>query len=92
MKQPKISDLELDIQGTKSMRKNMGKNKKVKITIYFDIDIITAVKQMANKQGSPYQTLLNKIVKDALLSKNQQEDRLDQLEKEIKKIKRTLAA
>ena len=91
MKQPKMSDLKYDKAGTEKMRKSMAKTKKVKITINFDANILDEVRAMAEKMGTPYQTLLNKIVKDALIKKNANESRLDRLERELKKLKKQIA-
>ncbi len=91
MKQPKMSDLKLDKKGTKAMRNSMAKSKKVKITINFDADILDQVKILAESMGSPYQTLLNKLVKDSLVKKSAEESRLDRLEKEIKALKKKVA-
>ena len=66
----------------------MAQSSKVKITINFDADILGEIKKMANDMGAPYQTLLNKIVKDSLKRKKAEESRLDRLEKEIKALKK----
>ena len=63
----------------------------MKITINFDASILDEVKEMAERMGSPYQTLLNKIVKDSLDQKKLEEKRLDRLEKEIEKLKKKIA-
>jgi len=91
MKQPKMSDLKKDKKGTKAMREAMAKSKKVKITINFDSDILDEIKKLADEIGSPYQTLLNKMVKDSLARKKDEESRLDRLEKEIKALKKKIA-
>lgn len=91
MKQPKMSNLKIDKKGTKAMRKKMAEAKKVKITINFDADILDEIKKMANDMGSPYQTLLNKIVRDSVKQKKTQESRLDRLEKELKALKKKIA-
>ena len=87
-----MSDLKPDKAGTKKIRESISKTKKVKITINFDAEILTQVKSMSDETGVPYQTLLNKIVKEALLQKNSESSRLDRLEKEIKKLKKKIAA
>lgn len=92
MKQPKLSDLKVDIKGTKAVRKMMAKAKKVKITINLDEDLLSELRRMAESMGTPYQTLLNKVLKDALLSKVDEGSRLDRLEREIERLKKTLAA
>ena len=91
MKQPKMSDLKYDSSGTQKMRKAMAKQKKVKITINFDADILDEIRKMAEDMGTPYQTLLNKIVRDSLLKKKADETRLDRLERELKKLKKKIA-
>ena len=92
MKQPKMSDLKINKKNTKTIRKKMAESKKVKITINFDADVLGEIKQMAEDLGSPYQTLLNKIVKDAVKTKSLKETRLDRLEKEIKALKKKVAS
>jgi predicted DNA binding CopG/RHH family protein len=92
MKQPKLSDLKVDTKGTKSIRKMMTKSKKVKITINVDEDLLQELRRMAESMGTPYQTLLNKVLKDAVLSKIEDGSRLDRLEREIERLKKKLAA
>ncbi len=92
MKEPKLNNLKLDKNGTKETRKAFAKNPKVRVTIHFDADLLTLVKKMAEQVGAPYQTLLNKILRDALLKKSSEESRLDKLEQELLKIKKKLAA
>jgi len=91
VKQPKLSDLKVDEKGTKAVRKKMEESTKVKITINFDSDVLAQIKEMADEMGSPYQTLLNKIVKDSLKRKKAEESRLDRLEKEIQALKKKVS-
>lgn len=91
MKQPKMSNLKIDKKGTKAMRKKVTETKKVKITINFDSDILDEIKKLADDMGSPYQTLLNKLVRDSLVKKRAEEDRLSRLEKEVKALKKKIA-
>ena len=88
MKQPKISDLKMNQRGTLAIRKKAKATKKIKITINFDADILGEVKKLAKDTGSPYQTLLNKIVRDSLKEKMVREDRLSSLEKEVRALKK----
>lgn len=92
MKQPKLSDLKVDTKGTKAIRKLMTKSKKVKITINVDEDLLQELRRMAESMGTPYQTLLNKVLKDAVLSKIEDGSRLDRLERELERLKKKLAA
>ena len=91
MKQPKMSNLKIDKRGTKSMRDAMAKSKKVKITINFDADVLDEVKRLAEDTGAPYQTLLNKLLKDSLIKKKAEESRLDKLEKVVRALKKKIA-
>lgn len=91
MKQPKLNNLKIDKKGTKAIRDEITKSKKVKITINFDAEILEEVKKLADDMGSPYQTLLNKLLKDALSDNKAKEDRLDRLEKEIRALKKKIA-
>lgn len=92
MKQPKMSKVKLDKAGTNKTRKSMAQAKKIKITINFDAEILDQVKKISEKTGTPYQRLLNKIVKEALAQKESETSRLDRLEKEITKLKKKIAA
>jgi len=92
MKLPKMSNMKIDKKGTAQMREAFSKNKKVRVTINFDADILESVRKMAEEMGSPYQTLLNKIVRDAVIKKSKEESRIDHIEEEIHKLKKKLAA
>lgn len=92
MKQPKLSDLEIDLKETKTIRKIMAKSKKVKITINVDQETLIEIRALAEKMGTPYQTLLNKVLKDAVNSKINEGSRLDRLEREIERLKKKIAA
>jgi predicted DNA binding CopG/RHH family protein len=92
MKQPKLSDLKVDVSGTKRMRAAMVKAKKIKITVNVDEEILSTVRQMSEDTGVPYQTLMNRILKNALKSKKNEESRLDQLEREVAALKKKLSA
>lgn len=88
MKQPKVSDLKIDKKGTLAMRKKASATKKVKITINFDEDVLDKVRELAHSRGTPYQTLLNKMVRDSLSNAKSQESRLNKLERTVKDLKK----
>jgi predicted DNA binding CopG/RHH family protein len=92
MKQPKLNDLKIDAKGTKNLRKMMAKSKKIKITINVDENILAEVRRMAEEMGTPYQTLLNKVLRDALIAKHNEGSRLDRLEQEVERLKKKLSA
>ena len=92
MKQPRLSDLKIDTKGTKAMRKMMTKSKKIKITVNVDEDLLTELRQMAEETGTPYQSLLNKVLKDAVMGKKAEGSRLDRLEREVERLKKKISA
>jgi predicted DNA binding CopG/RHH family protein len=92
MKQPKLSDLKIDTKGTKAMRKLMAKAKKIKITVNVDEDLLVELKHMAEETGTPYQSLLNRVLKDAVMTKKDEGSRLDRLEREIERLKKRISA
>ncbi len=92
MKQPKLSELNLNVTGTKKIRELALKSKKIKITINIDKDSLDSLKEMAFKTGGSYQKILNEIVKNGLVKHNDSENRLLKLEKEVAKIKKKLTA
>ena len=91
MKQPSLKNLKMNKRATVLMRKKALASKKIKITINFDADVLDEVKKLAKGMGAPYQTFLNKIVKESLESRSLREDRLSRLEKEVKALKRKVA-
>lgn len=92
MKQPKLSDLKVDARGTKSIRKAMTKAKKIKITINVDEDLLVELRRMAEETGTPYQSLLNRVLKDAVMGKKTERTRLDRLEREVERLKKKISA
>lgn len=92
MKQPKLRELKIDTKGTKALRKMMTKAKKIKITVNVDEDLLTELRQMAEETGTPYQSLLNKVLKDAVMGKKTEGSRLDRLEREVERLKKKISA
>jgi predicted DNA binding CopG/RHH family protein len=91
MKQPRLSDLAIDREGTKRIRASIAKTKKVKITINIYEDSLELLKKIAGETGTPYQKLLNLVLKEGLKRRNDSESRLDRLEREIEKLKKKVA-
>lgn len=92
MKQPKLTDLEVDVKATKKLRFKAAKSTKVKITINIEEDILSAIRADADASGVPYQNLVNHLLEHALADKNMESDRLDRLEKEVRKLKKKISA
>ena len=91
MKQPKMSEIRINKKGTMAMRKKATATKKIKITINIDADVLKKVKSQAEKRGAPYQTFLNKIVRDSLKKEDANDKRLKRLEKEVRLLKKKVA-
>jgi predicted DNA binding CopG/RHH family protein len=92
MKEPRIKNLKEDALETAKIRRSLKKQKRVKITINLDADSLEALKKEALASGVPYQRLLNKLLKQSLANKRAAESRIDRLERELREIKRRLAA
>lgn len=92
MKQPKISNIKIDVKGTKAMRELMAKRKKIKITVNVDQDVLLELRKMAKQSGTPYQSLLNHLLKESVTSKRNEKSRLDRLEKEVELLKKKVSA
>jgi predicted DNA binding CopG/RHH family protein len=87
-----MSDLKIDWEGTKKMRQLAARSRKIKITINLDTDILSQIRKMAAKGGTPYQSYLNWLLRETVNQKTAREDRLDRLEKEVALIKKKIAA
>ena len=92
MRQPKLSDLVFDQKGTKEIRAKIAKTKKIKITINIDQDSLDVLHEISGKTGASYQKLLNQVLREGLKKRLESESRLDRIEKELKKLKKKLAA
>jgi predicted DNA binding CopG/RHH family protein len=91
MKKPKISDLKVNIAKTRKLRAQVKSNKAIKITINIDAKSLSALKKLAGSTGTPYQRLLNQILRSGLRKHSFNESRLNKLEQEIKMLKRKVA-
>jgi predicted DNA binding CopG/RHH family protein len=92
MKEPKLSELEIDPKGTEQIRRKMATARSVKITINIDKTNLDILRTKAAKTGVPYQRLLNQFLSKALQSDDQTESRLDRLEKEVARLKRKIVS
>jgi predicted DNA binding CopG/RHH family protein len=92
MKKPKLSDLRIDAKGTKAMREKMAKAKKIKITINIDEDVLESVRGKADESGIPYQSLLNRLLRDAVEKTSENDSRLEKLEREVQALKKKVSA
>ena len=91
MRKPRISDVRVDTAGTHRLRAEMARRASVKITINVDVDSLAKLKELSADSGVPYQRLLNSILKERLSKADTVHSRLDRIEKELVRIKKTLA-
>lgn len=93
MKKPRLSSLKIDEKGTKQVRSAMHKAKSIKITINVDADSLDVLKKLAADTEVPYQRLLNRLLREGLSKRSGgAEARLDRVERELKLLKKKLAA
>lgn len=92
MKKPKLKNLKKNSKETNAIRTRLAKNKAIKITINIDSDSLTKIKNLSNETGVSYQRLLNNLLKESLKNETTVGNRIDKIEKEIKKLKKLLAA
>ena len=92
MRKPSIRDLKVDTAGTRRLRAEMAGRGSVKITINVDTDSLAKLKELSAESGVPYQRLLNRILKERLAKADTLSSRLDRIEKELARVKKTLAA
>lgn len=92
MKKPNIKNLKFDEAETKRIRTEMSKQKSIKITINIDAITLRKLKSAAAKTGIPYQRLLNRTLQEGLAESQGSDDRLDRMEREIKLLKKKIAA
>jgi len=92
VRKPSIRDMKVDIAGTRRLRAKMAGRGSVKITINVDADSLTKLKELSAESGVPYQRLLNGILKERLVKADTLHSRLDRIEKELARVKKTLAA
>ncbi len=92
MRKPRIRDVKVDAVGTRRLRAEMAGRGSVKITINVDADSLAKLKELSADSGVPYQRLLNSILKERLSKADTVHSRLDRLEKELARVKKTLAA
>ena len=92
MKEPKLTELEIDDKGTRQIRRKMAASRSIKITINIDKSNLDILRLKAAKTGVPYQRLLNQFLGKALQIDAQTESRLDHLEKEVIRLKKKIVA
>ena len=92
MRKPNVSNVKINLGETKRIRSAMSRQKSVKITINIDAATLAKFRAMADESGIPYQRLINKTLGESLVAEAAAESRLEQIEKELKAIKKKIAA
>lgn len=93
MQEPKIKNIKINRAKTARIKRGLAQQKGIKITINIDPrQSLGAVKREALSSGVPYQRLLNRIIKEGLSERRATESRLDRIERELKAMKKRLAA
>lgn len=92
MKQPKLRHLKLDREGTEIIRNALRKKGRVTITVNLDAADLRVQKTHSKKAGIPYQRLLKTLLATTVSQQESMQSRLAQLEQELRKIKRHVAA
>lgn len=92
MREPKLKDLTVDEAGTARLRAQMAREKAVKITIMIDTKSLSSLRKASKQTGVPYHALVSRVLKKGLSKQTATESRLDQLEREVKRMKRILVA
>lgn len=92
MKKPSLRSLRYSSAQTKRIRASMARQKTIKITINIDAATLTKLRALADKKGVPYQRMINRTLAESLVSEAASESRLERIERELKMLKRKLAA
>ena len=92
MKQPNLNNLTIDYSGTRKLRSQLKKTKKIKITINIDERSLTYLRKASGQSAIPYQQILSQVLRDTVIERGEAKSRLDRIERELEKLKRQIAA
>ena len=92
MRKPSLKGLKVNMAETRKIRSAMARQKSIKITINIDAKTLDKVRSVADQSGVPYQRLINRILGDSLSSAETTDSRLERVERELKQLKKKLAA
>jgi hypothetical protein len=84
-KQPNLGDLAIDHAGTRKIRSQLNKTKRIKITINIDERSLTFLGKVSRRSALPFLRLLDQALKEKGIEKGETKTRLDRIEKELKK-------
>ncbi|MBI2606644.1 MAG: BrnA antitoxin family protein [Deltaproteobacteria bacterium] len=94
MKEPDLRKMRYNKELTQQIRKSFAGKRKTRITIYIDDDSLEELKRSAADTGAAYQSLLNRMLRNALFNAeaNSTETRLRRIERELARLKKKIAA
>ena len=92
MKQPNLNSLRIDYSGTRKLRAELKKTKKIKITIDIDERSLRLLRKVSGQSAIPYQQILSQVLRDTVIERGEAKSRLDRIERELEKLKRRIAA
>lgn len=92
MREPKLHELTIDKAATAKIRASLAREKAVTITITVDAKSLHGLKTAAKRTGVPYPALVRRALQSGLRRQVTTESRLDQLERDVKRMKRILVA
>jgi len=92
MKQPNLNNIMIDSPGTKKLRAQLKRTKKIKITINIDERSLTLLKRVSGRSALPYQQILRRVLEQTGSERDDAKSRLDRIERELEKLKRQIAA
>ena len=92
MKQPKQGNLKINQRETGRIRSAMGGKKSIKITVNIDAETLQTLRSVSEQTGVPYQRLMNRLLKESLERDSDTTSRLSRLEREVKALKKKIAA
>ena len=92
MKQPNLNDLVIDQAGTSRLRAQLKKTKNIRITINIDEQSLTRLRKAFRRSDLPYLRLLDQALQERSVEKGATKTRLDRIERELRKLKRQIAA
>ena len=92
MKEPRLRQLKIDRTGTKTIRTALRKTRQVTITVHLNPADLRAETSRSKTSDIPYQRLFYTLLTTNVRQQAAIQSRLKQLEQELRKIKRHIAA
>ncbi len=85
-------NMKINQRETARIRSAMAAKKSIKITINIDAQTLQTLRSVSEQTGVPYQRLMNRLLKESLERNGDTTSRLSRLEREVKALKKKIAA